>query len=62
MSPESINAICWALIAVIWAFVLIGGWRTLNELRVAFQERRNASSVEQLAASRPARLFGMVWG
>ncbi len=67
MSADTINALCWVMIAVIWAFVLIGGWRTIGELRTVLHERREASrdcsnSAAQLAGARPGRPYGTVWG
>ena len=67
MSAETINALCWVMIAVIWAFVLIGGWRTIGELRTVLRDRRQAArecsnSAARLAGVQPARPCGTVWG
>jgi len=67
MTAESIDFLCRLMIALIWVFVLVGGWRTIRELRATLRQRRRAalsrvSFAEPPATAWPARLSGRAWG
>ena len=47
MSESSIHILGWVLIAAIWAFVLIGGWHTIRELRTVLRARRRSCPSRQ---------------
>ena len=40
MSEQTVHFLGWVMIAAIWTFVLIGGWRTIRELRAVLRQRR----------------------
>ena len=49
MSESSIHILGWVLIAAIWAFVLIGGWHTIRELRTVLRQRRRSTASRRVA-------------
>ena len=43
MSESTVHLLGWVLITAMWAFVLVGGWRTLREIRRHFRNRVRVS-------------------